>query len=169
MPELDEAIFVVLGATAERLRSLLGKLPDAYLNTPVDDGWAVRDALSHLLDTESVIAGRIREIVDEDRPFIRSIDPRARLREGGYASRPVAAILDEFSATRTDGLRWLETLTATQLDRVGDHDEAGPISGRDIAHQWAYHDLMHLKQIESMLQSRLEPGMRNALRFYSDV
>jgi len=60
-------------------------------------------------------------------------------------------------------------LSPEQLGRVGDHDEAGEISVADIAHQWAYHDLMHLKQAESIIQVQLEPGMGRARRFYFDV
>jgi hypothetical protein len=53
--------------------------------------------------------------------------------------------------------------------RRGEHDTAGEISALDIVHQWAYHDLMHLKQIESMLQAGLIERMGNTQLFYFDV
>jgi hypothetical protein len=57
-------------------------------------------------------------------------------------------------------------LTPTELRRIGEHDQAGQISIEEIIHQWAYHDLMHLKQIASMLQAPLVEGMGNTRRFY---
>jgi hypothetical protein len=169
MASLDPSVFVILGSTGWRLRELLADLPNSALVKPVDEGWSVKHALSHLVDTEDVIAGRIRRIVTEDNPFIESIDPTARLKQGGYLKRGIDDLFAEFEMNRNFGLTWLKTLSDEKLQRTGTHDEAGVISAANHAHQWAYHDLMHLKQIESMLGKLLEPGMGNTLRFYFDV
>ncbi len=166
MSSLDPSIFVILGSTGWRLRELLTELPDATLTKAIDDGWSVKHALAHLVDTEDVIAGRIRRIVTEDHPFIESIDPTARLKQGGYLKRGLEDLLAEFEMNRNFGLTLLKTLSDEKLARLGTHDEAGEISAADHAHQWAYHDLMHLKQIEMMLQKQLERGMGNTRRFY---
>jgi len=79
------------------------------------------------------------------------------------------ALLSEFEARRAAGITWLRALPTAALDRKGDHDEAGEISVADVAHQWAYHDLMHLKQAESIIQLRLEQGMGRTRLFYFDV
>lgn len=169
MSTLDPSVFVILGSTVWRLRELLNELPDKMLVKPVDEGWSVKHALAHLLDTEDVIAGRIRRIVTEDDPTIESIDPTARLKAGGYLKRGIDDLLLDFEMTRNFGLTWLKTLSGDQLARFGIHDTAGVISAADHAHQWAYHDLMHLQQMESMLQKQLEASMGNTLRFYFDV
>jgi hypothetical protein len=166
---LDPSIFVILGSTGWRLRELLTELPAALLTKPLDEGWSLKHAVAHLLDTEDVIAGRIRRILTEDNPYIESIDPTARLKQGGYLKRDVDDLLSDFEMTRNFGLTWLKTVPEEKLARLGTHDEAGVISAADHAHQWAYHDLMHLKKIESMLQKQLEPGMGRTLRFYFDV
>jgi hypothetical protein len=111
----------------------------------------------------------MRRIVAEDRPFIRSIDPPARLLAGGYAARNIDSLLDELVKQRESGLAWLQSLTQGQLERIGEHDTAGEISPADIVHQWAYHDLMHLKQVASILQAVLIDRMGNTRRFYFDV
>lgn len=166
MPSLDPSVFVILGSTGWRLRELLTELPDSTLTKALDEGWSVKHALAHLVDTEDVIAGRIRRIVTEDQPFIESIDPTARLKQGGYLKRGLEDLLAEFEMNRNFGLTLLKTLSDEKLARLGTHDEAGVISAADHAHQWAYHDLMHLKQIEAMLQKLLEAGMGNTRRFY---
>jgi hypothetical protein len=166
---LNPSVYVILGSTGWRLRELITDLPNELLTKPLDEGWSVKHAFAHLLDTEDVIAGRIRRIVSEDKPFIESIDPTARLKTGGYLKRSIDDLLADFEMTRNFGLTWLKTLGEEKLALQGTHDTAGVISAADHAHQWAYHDLMHLKQIESMLGKQLEAGMGNTLRFYFDV
>ena len=132
-----------------------------------DDGWSAKDALAHMLDVElGVISVRVRRMLDEDRPFIRSIDAPARLVEGGYAARSAESLLDELTEARERHVAWLRTLTVEQFARSGDHDEAGEITAGDVAHQWAYHDLMHIKQIASMLQLGFVARMGNTRKFY---
>ena len=168
MAVIDDSVFSILETTPGLLRLLFGSLPAGNVEAAVDDGWSPKHALAHVLDTEEVIAGRIRRIVEEESPFIRSIDPQARLRDGDYLARDVESLLSELERRRTEDVAWLRTLTAAQLARMGDHDEAGEVSAADHAHQWAYHDLMHLKQIATMLQGGLWRGMGNTRLFYPE-
>jgi hypothetical protein len=164
---IDSVALSVLRSTPDALQSLLATAPEGAVLVDVDDGWSARDALAHLVDTETgVLAARVRRIVDEDRPFIRSIDAPRRLIDGGYRNRVVASLLDELASARRDNVEWLATLSDADLVRIGDHDEAGEISASDIVHQWAYHDLMHLKQIASILQQGLVAHMGNTRKFY---
>jgi hypothetical protein len=167
--KVDPTVFAVAAATPALLRAFYAGLPAAVLHDPVDDGWSPLHVLAHLLDTEDVIVGRMRRIVEEQRPFIPSIDAPARLEASGYLLRDVETLLRDFADRRAEGVAWLRSMTPAQLARLGDHDEAGQISAADHAHQWAYHDLMHLKQAATMLQTRLERGMGNTRRFYFDV
>jgi hypothetical protein len=169
MPDttIDPSALAILASTPAALRALLAPMHDAALLAPVDDGWCVRDALAHILDVEEVIyIDRIARILAEDRPFIRSIDPLARMEERGLRAHPISVLLDELDARRPTDIAALAALTPSQLDRTGDHDEAGEITVNDLIHQWAYHDLMHTKQIASMLQSPLAARMGNTRKFY---
>ncbi len=164
---IDPAALAILNTTPALLRELLAGQPEDALTDPRDDGWSVRDALGHIVDAEcGIISTRIHRILDEQRPFIRSIDAPARLIEGGYGERTVSSLLDELTERRREHVAWLRTLDATHLAAAGDHDEAGEITVGNIVHQWAYHDLMHIKQIASMLQSGLVDRMGNTRRFY---
>lgn len=157
----------ILRSTPDALRAVFASIPESVALDAVDEGWSPRDALAHMVDTEKgVLAERVRRMVEEDRPFIRSIDAPARLIEGRYTERTVASLLDELESLRREHVVWLRGLTDAQLARHGDHDEAGVITASDVAHQWAYHDLMHLKQIASMLQAGLVQHMGNTRRFY---
>jgi hypothetical protein len=164
---IDPVALSVLESTPRVLRAFFASTPADAVLVAADEDWSSRDALAHLVDTEKgVLAERVRRMIDEDRPFIRSIDAPARLSEGGYRDRSVGSLLDELYGLRERNVAWLRHLTDEELARSGDHDEAGEITASDIAHQWAYHDLMHLKQIASILQQALAPRMGNTRKFY---
>lgn len=104
---------------------------------------------------------RIGIIVREDNPFIRSIDPPARLQEGGYAAEPLEGLLDRFDALRSESVAWLRSMSEADLDRTGTHDTAGTIGAGELVHYWASHDLLHLKQLFQALQDRMLPHIGN--------
>jgi hypothetical protein len=164
---IHPAALAILRSTPATLRSLVAGVPEETLLAPVDDGWSVRDVIAHLVDTNSgVIVARMRRIVNEDQPFIRSIDAPSRLEAGGYRSRDVASLLDELKQRRGEELAWVLSQPLETLERTGEHDEAGEISALDQVYQWAWHDLDHLKQAVEMLKQPLPPRMGNTRRFY---
>lgn len=162
-----EAVRAVLEATPKLLAHLVTSIPAHAFERPLDEGWSVKDVVAHLADAELIaFAERIGRIAESDRPFIRSIDPPARLATGRYRDRSLEDLLGEFTFRRARNLELVNRLSAEDLMRVGEHDEAGEITIYNVVHQWAYHDLMHLKQIASMLQTSLIEGMGNTRRFY---
>jgi len=116
---------------------------------------------------------RVRRLVDGavsgERPYIRSIDPPARLVEGGYASRNLEDLLVELERRRAGDVAWLRSLPVEALDSQGEHDRAGIFAARDLIHYWACHDLLHLRQIARGLQDTLAPFAGNLTTFFEEV
>jgi DinB superfamily len=165
--EIDPAALAVVGSTPGVLRSLLGGLPLQVIQAPNAEGWSLKDIVAHLVDVEEVaFVERMQRMLDEERPLVRSIDPPARLAAGGYAARPLEELLKELEQRRARDVIWLRGLRAEQLGRVGVHDEVGEITVSDIAHQWAAHDMAHLRQMAHMLQAHLAPLMGATRGFY---
>jgi hypothetical protein len=75
-------------------------------------------------------------------------------------------LLDQLERQRAEHVPWLSGLTSEQLARAGEHDEAGEIHVVDLAHQWAAHDVTHLRQLALMLQAHLAPLMGRTRMFY---
>ena len=92
-------------------------------------------------------------MIDEERPFIQSIDPVARLIDPKWDSRTVASLLDELQSQRTDTIAWVRTLTTEQLTRTGEHDAVGAITASNLLHYWPTHDSAHIRQIQRMLSA----------------
>lgn len=164
MSTIDERALVILAATPATIRALLAGVDDAPATPPE---WGPREIVAHLLDAEGIaFVERIERIIAGERPYIRSIDPPARLAAGGYFERTLTDLLDALAEARRVNLGWLSGLSGASLARTGEHDHAGPISAVDIVHQWAYHDLQHLRQLAGALQAPLVPRMGNTRKFY---
>ena len=85
MASREEAIALVAGTPAV-VRSILAVGPRSGLGRARGTSWGARQVLEHLIDVEGIaFRERIGRIVTEEDPFIRSIDPPARLEAGGYA------------------------------------------------------------------------------------
>jgi hypothetical protein len=138
-----------------------------------DRSWGPRQVAEHLLDVEDIaFMDRVRRVVDAgvggERPYIRSIDPPARLVAGGYAERTLEDLLGEFEQRRATDVAWLRSLPAGALANEGEHDRAGIFAARDLIHYWACHDLLHLRQIARALQDTLAPFAGNLVMFFED-
>jgi hypothetical protein len=164
---VDPAALEVIGRTPRVLAALLDGLPDEVVLAPNPEGWSLKDIVAHLHDAESIaFVERISRLLDEDRPFIQSIDPPARLVAGGYSARALSDLLGDLQRLRAEHVAWLGSLSSAQLERAGEHDTAGEIRVIDIAHQWAAHDMAHLRQVGRMLQEYFAPLMGNTRGFY---
>jgi hypothetical protein len=164
---VDPAAMAVIGRTPRVLRALLTGLPDRVLTLPNDEGWSLKDIVAHLHDVEDVaFVERIGRMLTEAQPFIQSIDPPARLAAGGYAALTLDELLDALEQQRREHTAWLAALEPAELDRRGQHDVVGEIRVIDIAHQWAAHDMAHLRQVALMIQQYLAPLMGATRDFY---
>ena len=169
---------MIIGRTPRVLRGLVDALDAPVLEAPPgatgDKAWGPRQVAEHLLDVEDIaFMDRVRRLVDSglngERPYIRSIDPPARLVAGGYAERTLEDLLDELERRRAGDVAWLRSLPEGALDNEGDHDRAGIFAARDLIHYWACHDLLHLRQIVRTLQDTLAPFAGNLVVFFEDV
>lgn len=159
-----EAVSIV-SSTPAVVRSILQGLPASGLESS-GEAWGARQVLEHLVDVEGIaFRERIGRIVEEDNPFIRSIDPPARLREGGFEQETLVALMDRFESLRAESVAWLQTLTPETLERTGTHEVAGTIGAGGLVHYWACHDLLHLRQLLRALQDRMEPNIANMVAF----
>jgi len=164
-----EAALAVVGRTPLILRGLLDGLEPPLVGSRSEPNWGPRQVLEHLLDVEGIaFADRIARIVHEERPFIRSIDPSGRLRDGDYGRRSLDGLIDELIRRRVEDVAWLRSLNPAQLDREGEHDRAGTFTARQLVHYWACHDLLHLRQLARGLQEALTPFVGNLSTFFEE-
>ena len=133
---------------------------------PAPEEWCVLEVVGHLIETEERgFAGRIRTILAEERPRFSTWDPSAVARERQDEQRDPAELLAELTSRRNSGVTLVETLTAADLARGGEHPEVGFLTVNDLLHEWIHHDANHLRQMLANIQAHTWPSMGNARRF----
>lgn len=147
----------VLASTPKTLRALLGALPESVVSEPGSEGWSARDVVAHLLSVQGpALAQRVRLMLEDDRPTVPNVDEEAVLASSGLRERPVGELLDRFEHERGEVVVWLRGLPAGAFGRSGRHEIAGEITAADQVNHFAYHDLLHIRQVVSLLIPRLE-------------
>jgi len=153
-------------ACAGLLRSLT---PDIASWRPAPEAWCVNEVVGHLVEAERRgFAGRIRTILGAEHPALEAWDSAEVARRRGDCERQPDELLDEFEPLRRESVELVRSLSGKQLERSGRHPEVGPINVNELLHEWAYHDMNHLRQAYANVQAYLWPNMGSAQRFYSD-
>jgi hypothetical protein len=143
----------LLERTPAVVHSLLGGLPDTWLDTPdTADGWTPRDVVGHLISAELDDWIPRAELIMEygpDRPF-EPFDRFAHVERDRDVS--LHDLIDRFAELRADNLsRLRELVDDDDLDRVGRHPALGEVTMRQLLATWAVHDLDHVAQIYAAL------------------
>lgn len=139
----------VMSGQVAWLKKAIKGLSDEELRTrELPRKWSILEVLGHLADTELVYRYRLRLIVAEPGCPIVGYDQDAWAKRLRYQEQDPADVMREIDAMRRATLRWLATLSDSELDRAGHHDERGEESARHVMRMVAGHDLLHRAQIE---------------------
>ena len=157
----------LLRASASQATAELEALGDDWAGwRPAPGEWSANEALGHIIEADRRgFAGRIRRILAEDGIREAGWDQLEVVAERRDHEKSVAAILDEFSAGRAAGLELIASLGEADLERHAIHERVGPVTVRDLLHEWVFHDRNHVRQILANGQARAWPAMGNTRRF----
>jgi hypothetical protein len=136
------------------IEKILLDVPDSTLGwKPAMDRWSVSEVLAHLTECDQIFRERIRRIAQENNPAIESWDQNASYAAGKYAGLG-REHLRNFCHERDRSLSMLRYLPEGALGRAGTHSELGTVTISDHLHDWAFHDLGHIKQIAELYRAR---------------
>ncbi len=151
-PLTIEQILSMLASAPERLAILTASLPPALLLEPPEPGeWSARDVLAHLRACSDVWGGCIAQILDEDHPTIKAVNPRTWIEKTDYNGQEFASSLRAFTAQRLALLAALRPLSPEAWSRAATVTGAGaPLekTAYSYALRLAIHERPHVKQIE---------------------
>jgi hypothetical protein len=143
----------ILEQTPSTLRSLLVSATKDDLDwQPSPDRWSISMVLTHLADVElNGFVCRFRAIAEQDNPPLPVYDQLALFRSRkNFDGR---AEFHTFEQERKNTLAWLKTLPDSVALRTGQHEELGAISFDELLHEFAFHDLGHIRQIIELYRS----------------
>lgn len=115
--------------------------------------WSIMEVVQHLADAELAYGWRIRMILAHDTPAIQGFDQDLWAKALDYRSVQLEEALAQLETLRRANLNLVRRQDEAALDRVGLHDEVGPMSVRMILYILANHDRTHLRQVERIKQT----------------
>lgn len=149
--KLHEATLGIIARTPAVVRTLVVGLPASTLEAPDAGAWSALTVVAHVVDRQPSQQARIELMLAQDDPLILAEDEQAGLEASGLLDRPLEALLELPASRQATHVAGYERLTAAELVRGGRHRVAGQITVADLLNHRAYHDLVHVQQIASML------------------
>jgi len=148
LPEIIERLRGTPARLEERTRNIVPhRLVQRFGGT-----WSIQENVGHLLDLESLWAGRLDDFLQEATE-LRSTDLGNRKTwEAGHNAQPLETLLVGFRAARVDFVARLEKLSAPQVQRTALHPRLQqPMTVTDHCFFVAEHDDHHLARITELL------------------
>ena len=144
----------MLEATPGILRGLMSELTgeDARWK-PAPGRFSVAEVLAHLSHSEAhCYRMRLDRFMSESLPEFDHDDAQMYL--DLYRDADPDDSFDQFARQRETNLEFLRDLPAGAGDRLALHKEHGRISLAQMLHEWALHDLGHIRQITELVRAR---------------
>ncbi len=160
----------VLEQTPIILEKLLLEVTDEVMQwKPSPERWSISEVLAHLADVEvAAFRERVKAMVEQESPRLEFYDQNAMYAAGKYSGGRPREHLKQFCHERDRTLSWLRYLPAGAAARPGQHSELGRITVADLMHEWAFHDLGHIRQISELYRAKFfYPKMGPFQRYYT--
>ena len=144
----------LLEATPAILRGLMAELTEDDARwKPAPDRFSVAEVLAHLSHSEGhCYRMRLDRFMVESRPTFEPDDAQMYLEL--YRDADPEDAFDYFEEQREMNLEYLRTLPSDAGAKVALHLEVGEITLNQMLHEWALHDLGHIRQIAELVRAR---------------
>jgi uncharacterized damage-inducible protein DinB len=138
----------VVGLTREQLRE-----------RPIPGKWSILEVVCHLADFEPIQADRMKRVVAEERPTLIGADENRYAATLAYHDRDLHEELAIIENTRAQLVRILRTQPESVLQRVGVHNERGPLTLEKLLQITTNHIPHH---VQFILEKRKAMGVAGA-------
>jgi uncharacterized damage-inducible protein DinB len=145
MPSLPQMIDAYLAGTQTLRRAVAGMSREQLTARPVPGKWSALEVVCHLADFEPILADRMKRVIAEERPSLLGADEQRFAAALAYHERDVEEELTLIEQTRRQLARVLRTLPESALQRVGVHNERGPLTLEQLLTTATNHIHHHVK------------------------
>jgi hypothetical protein len=144
----------LLEATPSVLRGLMAELTEEDARwKPAPDRFSVGEVLAHLSHSEGYCyRTRLDRFMKEENPEFETDDAQFHL--DLYRDANPEDSFDHFEEQRETNVELLRDLPKNAGKRTAVHQNAGPITLEQMLHEWAMHDLGHVRQIAELVRAR---------------
>jgi hypothetical protein len=144
----------LLEATPAILRGLMSDVSDEDARwKPAPERFSIAEVLAHLSHSEGhCYRARLDRFLTEDLPVFEADDAQMHLHL--YKDSDPEEDFGHFEDQRATNIELLRGLTADAGSRRARHATAGEITLSQMLHEWALHDLGHVRQIAELVRAR---------------
>ena len=107
--------------------------------------WSIAELVAHLLDSDLVLADRMKRVIAEDEPTLLAFDQNRWIERLNSQSMPVEEAVNLFVAHRHWMTRVLRKCSEADFNRAGIHSEAGRKTLADLVVTAVSHVDHHLR------------------------
>ena len=144
----------LLEATPGILRGLMCECTDEDTRwKPAPERFSLAEVLAHLSHSEGhCYRQRVDRFLNEEMPELEPDDAQMHLDR--YRDAEAEDEFDHFEEQRETNLEYLRSLPAGAGERRARHLAAGEITLAQMLHEWALHDLGHVRQVAELVRAR---------------
>jgi DinB superfamily len=144
----------LLEATPAILRGIMSEISEDDARwKPAPDRFSIAEVLSHLSHTEGhCYRARVDRFLAEEMPEFDPDDAQMHL--DVYNNADPEEDFGHFEDQRETNIELLRGLSADAGSRKALHRAAGEITLSQMLHEWALHDLGHIRQIAELTRAR---------------
>jgi len=144
----------LLDSTPDILRGLMSGLNEEDARwKPAEDRFSIAEVLAHLSHSEGhCYRMRLERFLNEERPEFEPDDAQMYL--DSYTNADPKDAFEHFEEQRKSNVDYLRALPASAGDRRAIHKEYGEVTLSQMLHEWALHDLGHVRQIAELVRAR---------------
>ena len=144
----------LLEATPAILRGLMCELSEEDARwKPAPDRFSIAEVLSHLSHSEGhCYRARVDRFLAEEMPEFEPDDAQMYL--DVYKNADPEEDFAHFEDQREANIDLLRSLPAAAGNRKALHREAGEITLVHMLHEWALHDIGHIRQVAELVRAR---------------
>jgi uncharacterized damage-inducible protein DinB len=134
-----------LAGPAAVRKAVAGMSREQLLARPVAGKWSTLEVVCHLVDFDPIYADRMKRTIAEERPQLLGADEQRFAAALRYHDRDVEEELAILERTRSQMGRILRALPPEAFERVGVHNERGPLTLEQLLTSVTDHVTHHLK------------------------
>ena len=145
------AVLDLLAENGDELAGLVDELSEETANRqPADDVWSIRDHIAHFYDTQGMLDTRVDLMLNHDHPDLSALAVYEFATEADRHPTTARGILETFCRKREACVARLRERPLSDMYRTGQHPEFGELTILRQAAYLAFHEQVHLAEIEAL-------------------
>jgi hypothetical protein len=129
-------------------RSFAGLSPEQLRSRPVPGKWSTLEVVCHVVESDQVLAHRMKRVIAEDRPLLPAYDETRFTDRLGYHDHVLEDELALLELVRRQTAGILRRLPEDAWERAGVHTQAGLVSLRELLGKAVDHVQHHVRFID---------------------